>query len=268
MRLVNCLKRASIVDALFYFLACCVLFTSTVARATSPACQADRTDETAQIKYVHDGDTVWLTDGRKVRIIGINTPELARDAIPAEPLAEQTRDELRQRLGKMAQVRLRYGTEKTDRYGRLLAHLFDNQGQNISEWLLRRGLALSLTVPPNLWQTECYQRAEQQARQQQKGLWSKQHLRLLYADSLPDSTRGFQIIRGRVQRIGHSRNTVWVNFNRHLALRIVRKDLDYFSDTDFEKLKGKQLEVRGWVQYHKQQLRMRVRHPAAMRILP
>lgn len=258
----------SVTDALFHFCACCLLLTPAVANTANSTCQADQTLETAHIRHVHDGDTVWLHDGRKVRIIGINTPELARDETPAEPLAVQARDELRQLIGQSNQVRLRYGKEKTDRYGRLLAHLYLNNGQNISEWLLRRGLALSLTVPPNLWQTECYQRAEQQARLQQKGLWSKRHARLLNADSLPDTTRGFQIIRGKVQRIGHSRNAVWVNFNRKFALRIVRKDLSYFSGIDFDKLKGKQLEVRGWVQYHKHQLRMRIRHPAAMRILP
>lgn len=261
-------KRASGTDALFYLSTGCWLLFTPIVHASISQCQADRTDETVHIRHIHDGDTVWLTDGRKIRIIGINTPELARDENPAEPLAEQARDELRQQLGQMAQVRLRFGKEKTDRYGRQLAHLFDSRGQNISEWLLRRGLAYALTVPPNLWQLECYQRAEQQARQQQKGLWSKRHSRLLHADKLPISTRGFQVIRGRVQRIGHSRSAVWVNFNRHFALRVVRKDLDYFTGTDFEKLKGKQLEVRGWVQYHKQQLRMRIRHPAAMRILP
>lgn len=255
-------------DTLFHFSACCVLLIPALANASGSTCRAERTDETVHVRYVHDGDTLWLTDGRKVRIIGINTPELARDDTPTEPLAEQARDELRQLLGKSASVLLRYGKEKTDRYGRLLAHLYLNNGQNISAWLLRRGLALSLTIPPNLGHFECYQRAEQQARRQQKGLWSKRHTRLLHADSLPASTRGFQIIRGRVQRIGHSRNTVWINFNRKFALRIIRKDLAYFKDTDFEKLKGKQLEVRGWVQYHKHQLRMRIRHPASMRILP
>ncbi len=168
----------------------------------------------------------------------------------------------------MAQVSLRYGTEKTDRYGRLLAHLFLNNGQNVSEWLLRRGLATTLTVPPNLWQLECYQQAEQQARQQQKGLWSKKHARLLHADKLPKHIRGFQIIQGKVQQIGRSRGTIWINFNQQFALRIKNEDLGYFATTNFEQLKGKQLEVRGWVQYHKHQLRMRIQHPAAMRILP
>jgi len=260
------LKRAPVAGALFYLLGCGL--SPAVATAAGSACQADRIDETVRIRYVHDGDTVWLDDGRKVRIIGLNTPELARDETPAEPLAEQARNTLRQQLGPMAKVGLRYGHEKTDRYGRLLAHLFNTGGDNISEGLLRKGLAYSLTVPPNLWQAECYQRAEQAARRQQAGLWSAKYRRILDAGRLADSTRGFQLIRGTVQRIGHSRSAIWLNFNRRFAVRIVRADLAYFSGVDFEKLKGKPLEVRGWVQYHKQQLRMRIRHPAAMLIQP
>jgi len=269
MSLLYCQKRASFIDALFYFTAsCAALLFSQASHAADISCQTDRSDETVQISRIHDGDTVWLADGRKIRIIGINTPELARDNKPAEPLARQARDELRQLLDKQARIQLRYGTEKTDRYGRLLAHLFLDNGQNVSEWLLRRGLAFSLTVPPNLWQADCYQRAEQQARAQQQGLWSTKYVHIQQADKLSSNTRGFQIIRGRVERIGHSRKTIWINFNQQFALRILHQDLSYFASVNFEKLIGKQLEVRGWVQYHKRQLRMRIRHPAAMRVLP
>ncbi len=265
MRLNYRLKRAPVAGALFCFIAGLI---PGLGAAASTDCRLDRADETVQIKYIHDGDTLWLADGRKLRIIGINTPELARDEKPAEDLAEQARDKLRQFLGKSATVQLRYGKEQKDRYDRLLTHVFTPDGQNISEWLLRQGLAYSLSVPPNLWQKDCYQQAERYARQQKKGLWSENHYRVLQADSLSEDIRGFQIIRGKIARIGHSRKTVWLNFNRQFAVRILRKDLAWFNGMDFEKLAGKQLEVRGWVQYHKRQLRMRIKHPAAIQILP
>ncbi|MDH5446821.1 MAG: thermonuclease family protein [Gammaproteobacteria bacterium] len=231
-------------------------------------CGLDKADEQVQVRHVHDGDTLWLADGRKLRIIGVNTPELARDDKPAEPLAKQARDSLRSLIGNNTRLQLRYGQEKHDRYDRLLAHVFLSNGQNISQWLLEQGLAYSLTVPPNTWQFDCYQQAEQKARQRNKGLWSKQYSRVLPADRLSNDLRGFQIIRGRINRVGHSNNTVWLNFNRQFAVRILRKDLRWFQNMDFEKLKGKQLEVRGWVQYHKRQLRMRIKHPSAIQISP
>ena len=259
------LKRVSVAGALF----CCLAgFGLLSAHATETACRQDRSDETVQVAYIHDGDTLWLKDGRKVRIIGINTPELARKEHPAEPLAELARDELRQLLGKSATIQLRQDKEETDHYGRLLAHVFMNKGINISEWLLRRGLAYAISIPPNLWQMDCYQRAEQNARSHNKGLWSGKVDRVLEANSLSDDIRGFQIIRGRIRNISHSRNTVWLNFNKQFAVRILRKDLTWFKEMDFEKLTGKPLEVRGWVQYHTRQLRMRIKHPAAIHILP
>lgn len=257
------LKRAPVVGALFYLSG--LLF---LQPAQASECRLDRVDEEAQIKYIHDGDTVWLEDGRKLRVIGVNTPELARDEKPAEPLAIEARNRLRLHLGRSAKVKIRYGREKRDRYGRLLAHVYTPNGENISEWLLRQGLAYVLIVPPNLWHADCYQRAEKMARHHGRGLWSKKSVRILRAEHLSKDTRGFQIIRGRITRVGHSKNTVWLNFGRQFAVRILRKDLHWFHEMDFEKLKGKSLEVRGWVQYHKHQLRMRIKHPAAMQILP
>lgn len=248
---------------------CCFCFLlAQTAIAGNRGCRSNQSDESARIEHVHDGDTVWLADGRKVRIIGINTPELARDEHPAEPLALEARNRLRQLLGKSPRVRLRHGREKTDRYGRLLAHLFLPDGRNISEQLLRDGLAYTLTVPPNLWQTDCYQRAEQAARRQQKGLWDRKHFQPLQVNDLSPETRGFHIVRGRLTRIGKSRKAIWLNFGRQFAVRIVRDDLPYFNNVNFEKLKGKRLEVRGWVQYHNHQSRMRIRHAAALQILP
>ena len=60
------------------------------AFATSPAtedCPVDRIDEFVKVRQVFDGDTILLMDGRKVRLLGINSPELEHDDRPAEPLA-------------------------------------------------------------------------------------------------------------------------------------------------------------------------------------
>ena len=94
-------RGASNWDALFRFIVgrplaglCC--FVLLVGGAPSRAlaavdCPADRIDEYVEVADVHDGDTVRLVDGRKLRLIGFNTPELARDESPAEPLATEAR---------------------------------------------------------------------------------------------------------------------------------------------------------------------------------
>ena len=83
-------KRASQRDALFV----CLLFSFTVwsAQLAAQTCTTPPFDETVEVAKVTDGDTLRLRDGRSVRLIGINSPELAHTDKPAEPLAEQARD--------------------------------------------------------------------------------------------------------------------------------------------------------------------------------
>ena len=51
-----------------------------------------------KVRYAHDGDTVTLSDDRRVRLIGINTPEVATGKIATQPGALQARNRLRQLL--------------------------------------------------------------------------------------------------------------------------------------------------------------------------
>ena len=71
-----------------YFLAGFIYSSAALADSN---CSSDYYDETTNIRYIHDGDTLHLSDGRKVRLIGINTPELARDNRAAEAFAQQAK---------------------------------------------------------------------------------------------------------------------------------------------------------------------------------
>src|SRR3989304_3808831 len=57
--------------------------------ADAASCAPDRIDEYAKVKQVFDGDTIQLTDGRKLRLVGINSPELGKEDRPPEPYADQ-----------------------------------------------------------------------------------------------------------------------------------------------------------------------------------
>src|SRR5690606_38338142 len=99
------------------------------------------------VAQVIDGDTLRLTDGRSVRLIGLNTPELGRKGRVAEPLADAARNHLQQ-LVKASDGRLglRMGREARDRYGRVLAHAYDVQGNNLEAALLAQGLGFFVAV--------------------------------------------------------------------------------------------------------------------------
>lgn len=234
-------------------------------------CRSDYYDETVQVAKVHDGDTLKLGDGRKLRIIGINTPELARDNKPAEPYALQASQTLKQLLNHQNTVKLRYGSEKQDRYGRLLAHVFLNNGGNITELMLKKGMGLALVVPPNLWNSDCYQQAEQYAQQKQSAFWQHPRYQAIDVHQLAKQHRGYYRVRGRVQRIGESSSAYWLNLSDDFALKIKKSDNQYFTSLPIENLKGKTVIAQGWIyesRYkNRREMRMRIRHPAALDVV-
>lgn len=269
-------KRASQQGALFVCIQ--VFFTLGFALGVFPAaaqtCTADKVDVIAEVAKVHDGDTLRLQDGRSLRLIGINSPELAYDNKAAEPFAEQARDALKALLKPKDKVGLVYGREKHDRYRRLLAHVYLANGESVEAHLLEAGLAAQIIVPPNVGQLDCYRAAEKRARLKAKGVWSSIY-RPVPIEKLARDTRGFRLVTGRITRVGNSKNSVWLNFagpasegsREIVAARIARKDLAKYVDWRPQSLQDKNVIVRGWVYKHKHQLVIRVRHPANIEVL-
>ena len=246
-----------------------VLPACSVAAGTSAGsvCMLDRVDAEVLVDLVYDGDTFRTRRGDKIRLLGINTPELGHGKKPDQPLAKAAHRLLVDVLGRHPRVSLRYDLERRDRYQRTLAHVFLNDGSNVQQMLLVAGFATTLVVPPNEWSASCYAGEEAKARQRRQGVWALPAYQPVAAEDLEPSSRGFHIIQGSVQRIGYSAKNIWLDLTRDVAVRIPRSDLAMFRELDPTTLLGKRLEVRGWVQRRKGELRITVRHPAAIRLL-
>jgi hypothetical protein len=74
-------------------------------------------------------------------------------------------------------------------------------------------------------------------------------------------------VRGRIVRLGHSRSATWLNLEGDVALRISESDKYFFPETDWDALEGKRVEARGWIYAHKDQLRIKIRHPRTLSII-
>ena len=243
----------------FFVLAC-------LPAAASALCASDRYDETVTVSHVYDGDTVRLADGRKLRLIGINTPERARDKTPAEPFAEEARAYL-QRFARESSVwRVRWGSQRRDRYGRWLGHVF-LKDKNLNAELLRAGLASVIAIPPNQWSLVCYQAQEQQARAEARAIWGSGGKKRWQAGEVPLTLRGFQLVQGKVTKIISTRKSLWLVLSPSFSIRIARSDLAQFERHDPYHWDQQSIEVRGWLNYHKGRLQTRVRHPASIRKL-
>ena len=194
-------------------------------------------DERATVRKVFDGDTVELTDGRHVRFVGINAPEVAHQDKLAEPLAEEARAALAAALKKDPTVLLRYDAERVDVHQRTLAHLYLSDRRSLAALLLEQGLAFWVAIPPDLHNAECYRAREQQARSAKRGIWSNAYYTPLDAQKVGRGADGFHVVKGRVERIGKSKGTIWLNLAPKMALRIAREDLRYFTSYKPESLR-------------------------------
>ena len=121
-------------------------------------------------KWVVDGDTIILQDGRHVRYIGIDTPEIEHKNHPAEPLGDDARS-LNRLLVEGWRLRLVYDREKTDRYGRTLAYVFRSDGLFVNAELLKHGVAHVLTLFPNTSQVKILLTAQRDAMLAGRGFW-------------------------------------------------------------------------------------------------
>lgn len=220
-------------------------------------------------QQVIDGDTLRLADGRALRLVGINTPEMGRKERPAQPLAIRARDALKQALGKERLIYVQPGVEKTDRYGRLLASVFLNpEGEHVGETLLEQGLGWQVVVPPNRQYLDCLAGAEARARAASLGVWSESAYKPRAVTSLRAGEGGFMRLHGRVSKVAESRRAWWIELQSSLSLRLAKESLPEFAGLDPQDLQGRQLTVRGWVSYRGPSRRgypehvMALQHPA------
>jgi len=124
------------------------------------------------VARVLDGDTLLLADGKKVRLLGVDTPELEKAGRPAEFLAHRAKQELTN-LAQGKRVRLEYDRMRYDQYGRLLAYLYLPDGRLVNAELVRQGLARVYLTPPNVRQREALLTVQREALAAQRGIWLK-----------------------------------------------------------------------------------------------
>lgn len=216
-----------------------------------------------RVAKVSDGDSLVLADGRALRLIGINAPEMGKDGAPDEPLARAARAEL-ERLVAGKRVRLTLDEEHHDRYGRLLAHVALLDGAGVAERLLEQGLACVIAVPPNLRNLARYLDIENSARRARRGLWGHAYYASRAADTVQPHETGFRFVHGRVQRVGESRSYVYLDLGANLSVMIAHADWQrYFSGKPGGYL-HQTIEVRGWVTEQNGALRIRMHHPAML----
>jgi micrococcal nuclease len=151
------------------------LSTGKAERAAWPDAPKDAVS--AEVQRVSDGDTFVATvKGRRerVRVIGVDTPESVAPNQPDEPYGEEASDFAKHHLDGET-VRLAGDAEPRDRYGRMLAYVWLEDGTFWNALLVAEGYAQQLTIPPNVTYERLFRRLASEARREDRGLWAQEH---------------------------------------------------------------------------------------------
>ena len=133
--------------------------------------------ETVKVSRVIDGDTVELSDGRKIRLLNMDTPETVKPNSPVMCFGKEASDYTKKNLtDKMIQIVP--DKEPSDRYGRALRMVY-LQGKDITKVeesfnaeLVRGGYARVKSYSPNKTFEKPLQAVETEAKTKKSGAWS------------------------------------------------------------------------------------------------
>lgn len=159
-------------------------------------------------------------------------------------------------------VIIRYGAEHRDHYGRWLAHLYLPDKTSLTARLPRMGVATHFVVPPNTLASVCYRRAEEQAS---ADIWRLPQYQVIATTELEPDARDFRRVRGRIERVGFSRSSVWLNLGGGVATAHQARRPWQFSAVGLLRA-GRTTDdcTRLGLYEHDGELRMQIRHPAAL----
>jgi len=125
------------------------------------------------VTRIYDGDTIQAEGFGlkfKIRLVGIDTPELGKKGQKNQPYSREAKQKLTRLIHKKTIGLKQYGTGG---YNRVLAEIFVGS-TNVNLEIIRSGLAeVYRGKPPNGFNSDLYFQAEKLAKRSQKGIWSQ-----------------------------------------------------------------------------------------------
>lgn len=214
-----------------------------------------------QVTKVLDGDTIVLKNGERVRLLGINAPEIESRHRDGEAGGMVAKEWLQKKL-QGRNVYLEYDQEKQDHYERLLAHLYLPNGEHLNLMLVEKGLAVVNLLPPNLRHADAMIRAQQRAERQKLGIWSLPDYRPRPLTQISQKSRGWQRFLGKFTSLKRNKRYSRLIFNSKIDIRIDNDHLALFPE--LKTYLHKPLEIRGWVSRRNDHRSILIRHPSAL----
>jgi micrococcal nuclease len=226
-----------------------------------PACAGLEEGPLRTVARIIDGETLALDDGTELRLVGALAPRaIDAGAQPGTwPMERAAADALRA-LVLGSSIEIRFGGERSDRYGRLQGHAFLKTPEG-ARWvqghLLEQGLARAYTLSTNRACTAELLAAEGTARQAGQGIWAEAAYQVRSADqpaALLRHLATFQLVEGIVVAVTETRGSIYLNFaadrRRGFSVSLKQGDRDRLGAYAAAPwgLERRQVRVRGWIE--------------------
>ena len=122
-----------------------------------------------KVKRVIDGDTILLTNGERVRLIGVDTPETKHPQKPVERFGKEAYL-FTKKMVEGKEVRLKYDWPRKDKHDRLLAYVYLLNGTFLNAEIIKQGYGFAYTKYPFKYIEE-FRQYEREAKENKRGLW-------------------------------------------------------------------------------------------------
>lgn len=133
-------------------------------------------ENTYTVTSVIDGDTFKINyNGKqeKVRLIGVDTPESVHPDSTKNTSYGNIASNYTKSLIEAKTIKLEFDVSQTDKYGRLLAYVYLENGEMLNEKLLKNGFARVATYAPNVKYAEKFKALQEEARKNKIGFWAE-----------------------------------------------------------------------------------------------
>ncbi len=218
-----------------------------------------------KVKWIYDGDTLLLKDGRKIRLIGINAPEVAHHGRKGQRYGREATEKLRELLKNANnKVRLEHDKQMRDRYKRELAYVFLPDGTDISEWMLQQGWATLMVFPPNTRYINHYRKAERSAQLKKRHIWRQKTHKIKKTHQLKRTYHGYVRLQSTIESIKITKNNIILQLDQKIFIKLAKQNLKYFNRYDPKKLLHQEIIISGLLQKYRGKRIIRLRHPVQL----
>ena len=217
------------------------------------ACSQPQDYSNIKVIEAIDGDTVKLSNGKLLRYIGLDTPEVriknnGQFKYDPQPYSLEA-SEYNRKLVEGKFVRIEFDVEKKDKYGRLLGYCFVDD-TFVNAELIKQGYAVIYTLPPNVKYSDIFASLQKKARENEKGLWSD--FEVINHTQAYKYLNELKTVKGEVLSTYESNKCVYLNFGqdwqRDFTVVIFKDSLAAFEQKGInprEFYKNKVIEVTG-----------------------